>query len=312
MKKLVFCLSVCGFIWAGCNKNEPKENLHDEAPIEIIFLAKSQGASMLKSTPGTQEEDAVDRIILFGVDASAKSPVFYSDTIEGSELTDALSSSGTPLLIPRKVTTLYAIANPSQDLEEQLDTVSNVSVLTTLVEDFTVAPYPDGSSSFLLMGGNGVVDYLNKEVTIALVRAVAKVQFIGMNDFVVTSVAVAKTPDLGFVFGQTPLAVPPDTSMVSYALIPEDIVYVAENIGGVTEAPTKFTVSGTLNSQTASYTFALTQSGTLADIVRNTFYSVNISPKSDTECDIFITIKPWEDGIVDEIIIPDENFEPGP
>jgi len=36
---------------------------------------------------------------------------------------------------------------------------------------------------------------------------------------------------------------------------------------------------------------------------------VSISPVSDIECDIFITIKPWEEGEVDEVEIPDGEFK---
>jgi len=154
---------------------------------------------------------------------------------------------------------------------------------------------------------------------IELVRAIAKVELVGKNDFVIESVTVKNTPDQGYAFGQVSFSVPgspTDYPAVSWDPVQPTVsldttVYVAENIK---EDATKFFVVGTFDGKRAEYTVVLstTTEGvtSIIDIKRNTHYRVGISPVSEVECKITIEILDWYDVITDDHEIPELDFEP--
>jgi len=300
MKKLVFSLFVCGFVLAGC-KNEPTVAPDGDRQIVVFFSAQSVSASLLKAAGDIDE--TISKVILFGVDG--QDVVAIDDPIlEGTDLDNALDA-GTEVTLSKRIKWLYAVANPSDDLETALGTTppSTLGDLLALTDDFTEAPDP----SSLLMGGKGQINPTAKSVKIDLLRAVAKVEIIGLNLFEITSVQVTKTPDKGYVFEQSPFSIP-DNTPVNYTKVesPDDMIfYVAEN-----ELPgTEFVVTGTFDSKQATYTIkTLKVEGVSHNIVRNTYYKIGLSPLTEDNFTVTIEITDWTPVEVDDQYIPDDNF----
>lgn len=306
MKKLVFCLSLCGFILAGCSRNEPAVEPDGDRQV-VIFFKESKSASSLKSA-GTEEEDALEKVILYGIDGLGV--IIFTDTI------DHPSPAGDEVTMSRMVETLYAIANPSNDLETVLESVElsdNVSDLTTLVNDFSDAP-----ESPFLMGGKGAVPPSGFSVTVNLVRAVAKIEIIALNEFEITTVTVLNTSTKGYVFEQSTFSLPSSLDRDDYAPVPPTsatmdttILYVAES---PKENPVEFEVTGVftgvgdLYGKTATFSIILQQDGVDIDIVRNTRYRVRITPITEWKYDIEFFIVPWNEVEADIVEIPDEDF----
>jgi len=306
MKNIILFLSLFGLIFAGCKKNEPVESEGDRHI--VIFFNGANSASALKST-ASDEEDALEKVILYGVNGS--SIITFTDTIENPLPT------GNEITIPRSIVveTFYAIANPSEGLETELESIElsdPVSDLTALLNDFSHAP-----QSPFLMAGKGPVSGFS--ATVDLYRAVAKIEIIAINNFEFSTVTVINTRTEGFVFNQTPF---PSLALAaldsaSYVPVPPTsltndttILYVAES---PKEEPVKFKVKGVftggdLIGKTAAYTFALQQDKKNIDIVRNTRYRVHISPITEDEFKLDFVIVPWDDQDADPVFIPEENI----
>lgn len=304
MKKLVFSLFVCGFILAGC-KNEPVVAPDGDRQIVVFFSAPSVSASLLKATGDVDE--TISKVILFGVDGTDTDVVAIDDPIlEDTDLEDALDA-GTVITLSKRIKTLYAIANPSDDLETYLETASILTLtdLLALTDDFSDEPDP----SNLLMSGKGTVT--DKSAKIDLLRAVAKVVIVGLNEFDITSVQVMNTPDNGYVFEQETFSIPDPLSTTDYDEVeftdPDDekIFYVAES-----ELPgTEFVVTGSFNGKEATYTIkTLNKGATFYNLVRNRCYTVGLSPLTEDEVLVTIEITDWIPVEVDEQYIPDDNF----
>ncbi|MDR1171193.1 MAG: fimbrillin family protein, partial [Bacteroidales bacterium] len=249
-KNIIALLFVSGlFIMAGC-EFDIEDHPEPERLVTISLTVGSEPASLLKASTASQEEkDIIGDVVFFGVDAKGG----YIDTYP-------FSIGEQSLTISSRIKTLYAVANPTLDM---LAATPSETDLQNMTVDFTAAP----ASSFL-MSGSGVVS--GSSVSIALVRSVAKIEIKGKKGFKVTGITVENTPDKGYVFPQSPLAVP-DGSVPSYTTS-DTIFYVAENTR-TAAARTQFTVTGTYDGKTASRTITLN-----LDLVRNKHYSISISP----------------------------------
>ena len=295
MKNIILWISFIAFFSAGCRK-APDDLLVDRQVV-IFFSARSLSSSLLKSA-ATSEESSISRIILFGVD-NLNNVVKTFPAIDNPPLT------GINLTVPKNIKSLYAIANPTIALEGSNPVT--LSALMALTGDFGVAPQPP----FLMSGYGNVLGY---NVNIELNRTVAKIEMEGINGFEIETVTVKDTPDKGYVFKREPISTPPITVSVSYPTINLAIptLYLAENTGGLNPRPTQFIVTGQYGDKHANYTVVLSSEGGNIDIVRNTYYKVYISPITDSDCNIIITIPEWKDAFDDEnphiIYIPDENF----
>lgn len=300
MKKIVLLFAACACIFAGCNNN-PEDNLEQE-DYQVAISFTTESASLLKSE-ATEPEDAITKIKLFGVDASNNVTPYPVENI-------ANKSARIQLTISRSIKSLYAIGNPTNTLETA--TPSTVSDLMDLVDNtnFTSAP-----QSPYLMSGMVTISSYTEDINISLVRAVAKVKITSTN-FAFTSVTVKNTPDKGYVFAQASLSVPGGSeslkdynpiTLTGTAPVNVPMLYVAENSKST---PTKFEVTGTYNNKTATYGIELKDklSGLYIDIVRNTYYKVNIEPVTESECIITISIPDWEDVETQDHEIQDNDF----
>jgi len=287
MKRIVFLFVFSSFIVVGCsNKPEPEQ----DRQVVIFVTPKSLTNSSLKSS-ATFVEDEIQKILLFGVDDQ--------NGVEEIFVTNTPSPNGVTLTISRKIKSFYAIANPSPEIESA--NPSNVSALNDMMSDFSNHPM----SPFLMSGKASIID---ETVHIELVRVVAKIRIIGENDFQISSVTVMNTSSKGYVFSKTPFSVPTGKTDYEPIISSNPTFYVAEN---TTVSPTKLVVSGQLYGKQAHYTIEqlTTNGGKPVDILRNTYYEVSVTPNTEYECSIKITILDWADIPVDSHTIPDENFE---
>jgi ABC-type uncharacterized transport system auxiliary subunit len=297
MKKSVLLLALCMYIFAGCNKEPQNTTDQEECQVEVSFT-NDFSKSLLKST--TTAEKGMTEVILFGVDASGNYVGKYAipAPIEGVNSVNILKRNHT----------LYAIANPSpaiKALENQ-----NKAALDALVGDFATAPVTP-----LLMGGSGVIAVNSGvyTVNIALIRSMAKVVFTSTDAaLTITGVKAMNTPNQGFVFKQTLVAVPASAARISTytAVAGTDAapVYVAENTNTSDAIATKFIVTGVYNSKTANYEVILKTGSTLLPIERNKQYNVSISPSDETSCGITISMPDWDDEDAGNYVIPDDQF----
>ena len=298
MKKLILLFAICVFILPGCRKRlDPLE----DRQVVIFFSARPQSSSQLKSS-ATSEENSFSRIILYGVDNQ-------NNVVKTFPAVDNPPVEGIHLTIPINVKSLYAIANPTTTLEGTNPVT--LSALLALTSGFSTAPQPP-----FLMSGNGNV--LGYNVNIELVRSVAKIEMEGINGFKIESVMVKDSPDQGYVFRREPVTVPSVAVPINYpAVFPFGslaipTLYLAENSGGINPKPTQFIITGQFGGKHANYTVVLSDGGVNIDIVRNTYYKIYISPITDSDCTIIITIPEWKDAFDDDnpyiIYIPDEDF----
>lgn len=280
MKRIVLSLSLTAIILSGCNE---KPALDSEREV-VVHFSEHLLSSFLKST-ASEDEKVIDRLILYSVnDLDAVENVY-------DELAPTLSG-GIALTLPRRVKTLYAVANPSDELAAA--TPANLSQLTALTEGFATAP----QSPFLMSGKGNII---GNTVTIELVRAVAKFRIIGEGGFQIQSVTVENASPKGYVFAQHPFSVPADAKIDDYLEInsTDPVFYIAES---ALDSQPKFVVSGLLASTTVDYTIVqLTKGGNAIDILRNTYYEITITP-SDGNFTITVNIPDWEDAEIDEII----------
>ena len=291
MKRNIIFLSIV-FIMiylAGCKQID---NENQNSQVVIHLTAKSLSGTL--SSTASSVENSISKVILFGVDDQDKVVQTFAP-IQKPSLKD------TALYVSQKVSMLYAIANPSESLAKA--TPSTGLDIMNLIDDFTTAP-----EAPFLMGGKGEIK--NFSVTIELIRAVAKIEVKGKNDFQITSVTVENTSDRGYVFKQKSLSLPAFTQSVKYAAVisATPTLYVAESLA---QNPASFVVKGTLEGKQASYTFTLLSEGKKIDLVRNTHYQISITPITHDDCIITVKIPTWDDGEkLDDQIIPDNAFNP--
>ena len=242
------------FVSAGCERNPIDDLEVDERHVVMIrFAAKPLSGSLSKSA-ATPEEDLIKKIIMFGVNNQG-------NIIETFEL-----SSDTSLTIARKITWLYAIANPTDSIEAA--TPSNISDLMDMTCDYSDAP----QSPFLMSGKSEVI---GASVNIELVRAVAKIEIVG-NNFQADSVFVIDAPAKGYVFSRDPFSAPV-SDRVTYSYSGSSSIYVAENSK---QNPLNLFVTGLYEGEFFAYTITPSINGEGIDIVRNTYYKIDIIPNT--------------------------------
>ncbi len=299
MKRSVLLFALCIYIFAGCNK-EPQNTLdQEECQVEVSF-SNDFTKSLLKSTTGP--EKTITNVILFGVDASGNFAGKYS--------IDHQPATTESMTILKKVKTLYAIANPTPEIESLA--TPNKAALDILFGIFT------GTNALvtpLLMGGSGDVSVSgsNYSAAIQLIRTVAKVTFNSTETgLVITSVTAKNVPNQAYVFKQASVAVPASVTRFDYANTvagtDTDPIYVAESTNTNVSNTTTFVVNGTYDSKTASYEITLKTGSTNLAIERNKHYSVDVKAVSTTSCTISITTPDWDPVNAGEYEIPYEEF----
>jgi len=257
---ILFAMSVFVlFSPLGCNSID---DIQPDRQVEINFITEPLSGSLLKSS-ATTAEDQISEIILFAVNDQKEVVETFRVTYSGARLT-----------LSRKITSLYAIANPSDVVWA---TCSTVVQLRDLTANFFAKPV----SPFLMSGTAEEIPYASTAVNIRLVRAVAKINIkvVDLNDFVIESVTVKNTPARGYVFSRAPLSIP-TSDRVTYSYSAADLainpsIYVAENSPNQTE----FVVTGKYQGrQIDPYTFKLTEGGSnkFIEIKRNNCYQVDI------------------------------------
>ena len=288
MKKIVLLLIISVFILTGC-EHEQMLGSEDDRLVSISFSTRSLSSSLLKSTVSPEEESIV-KMILFGVDDLGNVVQTIIPPLPEPPLT------AVQVTISRKVKSLYAIANPSADIEAK--NPITVSDLIDMTGDFSEAP----QSPFLMSGKEDVNGY-NINIIVELVRTVAKIEIIGKNEFLISSVTVSNTPDKGYVFKKETLSMPTPDNRVTYSSVisATPTLYVTENSA---LNPVEFVITGEFQGKLANYTIVLKSGGSTIDIVRNTHYQVNITPITESECSISINIPGWKDEITDTQVIP--------
>ena len=291
----VVLLALVLFNLAGCKK-EPATGTDEDCQVIVFFSTQSVSASLLKATPptpATGAETLIEEIILFGVDAS--------DNVIQSFVLDDPEFTGQEIDAFRNTVMFYAIANPSDDMKNpSLFNPETIADFEDLLADFSDAP-----ESPFLMSGTGEVETSSegdRYALIVLVRAIAKVEIEGIDDFNLESVTVINTPDLGYVFAGESL-VPLEAETTEYPTVNSVVngkitVYVAENS---MDSPTQFVVNGTYEGQQISYNLVLKKmNGDVLDIERNTYYKVVITGDPTKFGSISINIPEWEDEITDD------------
>ena len=266
-----------GVVLAGCShdfRNDPDM----ERLVEIKFNTRSLPGSLSKSAANV-EENSITKIILFGVNNQG-------EVIQTFPHLANPQLSGTTLTVLRAVKWFYVIANPSAALETATPaTVSDLMALTCDFADAPISPFPMSGKSEVSGAG----------INIELIRAVAKIEVIGKNDFQIDSISVTNAPAKGYVFKHEPLSIPA-SGKISYSANSNTSVYVPESDNA---DPLKIVVFGQFENKQASYTIILKNNGLPVDVVRNTNYQVAVTPITKDECDIEITIPEWDDVIID-------------
>ena len=286
MKKIIIWLVISGFVLSGC---DDKVILPDD-DFDVLVNISTSSLSDIKSAEMT-DESLITKYILYAVDGDNKVMKTFPSQSNPS-------LTGVKLSISKEVVSLYAIANPSTEIESA--SPKTVSDLLNLTASFATAPV-----SPFIMGGKG--DVIGSNANIELIRAIAKVEVIAQNEFVIESVKVMKTPDQGYVFQKQTISAPPTSTKVEYLeKTTNSTVYVAENSKDV---PTEFFVKGKYLDKPTTYTIILKIDGAAIDIERNTYYKVGISALTEFECAITISIPAWSDKPTDPHIIPDDDFD---
>ena len=293
MKKLVISVLCITFIFSGCRK-DPNVELEGDRDILIYFTPQE---SLLKSV-GTTQENQVNTINVYGVEDGGSADWLFN-------LTALPTGSGYSYLLSRKYTSLYAIANHGSL------TIPTGSTTKAALENLTGSFASEPASPFLMSGIATNLNKTTKTVTIELVRVVAKVDInaSGFDSGTAISVTVKSTPNLGYVFGRSPFAIPSGGAFakIDYLAVSNTsaskTLYVAENVGATT--PTQFLISGTVQGKSASHTFSLTRSNTAINIVRNTYCVVTVTATTHDNFTVNITVKAWDDVTnLDTVIVP--------
>jgi len=249
----LFLFAFSLYYLVGC-RLDPTDEPEPDRVVVLNFTARPLSGSLLKAK-ATDEEDFIENILLYGV--NNKDTVVYTYSISTNQ-----SLSGISLVIPRKVKSLYAIANPTSDIEEKEPL--SVSDLMDLICDYSEAP----QSPFLMSGMAEISAIINLE----LVRAIAKIEIAG-DDFIIESVTVINTPAKGYIFSRKPLSVP-TFDRITYSYSGNSAIYIAESNG---QNPISLFVRGYYHGIFTAYTIVITDGGVPVDIARNTYYPVNIS-----------------------------------
>ena len=278
MNRFVIIIFLGFLVFAGCKHDEVIQNRY----VTVFFSPRSQfGDSFIKST-ASEAETLITKIIMYGTDE-------HGNIVETFPVMDEPSLSGIQLSISMDTKSLYAIANPSANV--QAANPSTVSDLMNLTGDFSNPP----QSPFLM---SGMADVIGNTANIELIRAVAKIVVNGDDEFQIISVTVKNTPDKGFVFPQSSFVIPPTAIRKYYpANTTSTTVYVAENI---VENPTTLTVKGLFeNYPEISVNIDFKVDKKAVPIERNKCYQVKISPSPEQNCTVSITISEWDDVEVD-------------
>ena len=292
MRRVILVCVLSGFIFAGCGSDDDETPLEQEQVQDVlVYLSTSPLSDSGTNSTAISDENLISRLILFGVDDK-------NMFVKAFPVITNPSMTGIALTIPIEVKTFYAVANPTMAIESA--NLSSFSDIFNLTSSFAVAP-----AAPFLMSGKGNVS--GSAVNIELIRAVARIEVVAHNDFVIESVTVKKTPDKGYVFKKETSEPPASSVMVAYpANTTNFIVYVAEN---TKNSPSEFEVAGKYLGQPVSYSIVLENNGSAVNIVRNTCYQISITESNDVDCTftITITMPVWEDVNTDNYIITKEK-----
>ena len=282
LKRSIILFLVFNFFWLSGCESSLIDNPENERHVVVFFSSQSLSSSL----KATSDEETISEIILYGVDADDN--VLKSYLVEDPSLTVTLDN------VSVKVTSFYAIANPSEDMKDEKDNISTVSELMEMICDFPDAP----SSPFMMSGKGDVSEY---SVNIELFRTVAKIEIIGKNGLQINSIQVTNTPDKGYVFEQEIPSIP--TCSLTYYSTNNNVssntvtLYVAEND---TNNPTKFEVTGAIDGKNANYEFKLKQNDAEIPILRNKKYQVGVAPTGN----VSVTIEEWDAIVADDYVVP--------
>ena len=250
---LLFTCSL--FIMVGCEHDQEIDPEQDHL-VQISFSAQPLSGSLLKST-GSQEENLISKVILFGVNEQGVVIHTFPN----------LPASGTQLIISRKVKTLYAIANPTDALANA--DPANVSGLMDMTIDFANAP----KSPFVMSCIKEVNISTTANINLEFVRTVAKINVTGTVDFQITKVVVSNVTSKAYVFSRNTFSVPSSTKATYSDNGSNPVIYIAENSKS---SPVKVTVTGVFQEEAGDYDFTITSGKSNIDIIRNTSYQVNV------------------------------------
>ena len=272
-------LAAAAMTFASC-ANETSLGARPEQ-VTVRFSTRAMSEENTRSEASVAE-NTVTKIALFGLDGSGV-------IVQSFPVIENPGPAGITLKVSPGVSALRAIANPSAT--HTLD-YSNATQLDGETVDLNVAPVPP-----FVMGGTATIDN-SSVVDLELLRSIAKIEVQGADGFEVVSVAAINTRPSGHVFPQRRIPFLDDAYYIAYPEVEGSVVYVGENSSEST--PLSLRVRGTFRGAQTVYTFPVTKNGESIDIVRNTAYLVRITPLSDTECDIDISIPDWEDETADE------------
>ena len=254
---LLFAFSI--FIIAGC-EHDANDNPEPERLVKVGYSAVSLSGTSQKST-ATAAEDLIESIILFGVDNSGNVVQNYQ------KLEDGLLSD-IQLSIHGKVKWLYAIANPSSEME-----TADPQTVTDLL-NMTIGYSANSPQSPFLM--SCIEEVVGNSIELEFIRAIAKIEVVGINGFDVESVSVTTAAN-GYVFNREAsgnMSVPTGTTTYNYDFTSTNpTIYVAENSK---QSPLQFVVSGMFDGKLQSCNIILKNGGQNIDVVRNTYYQVRV------------------------------------
>ncbi len=270
MKKIFLPITLCFFIGifgTSCQKNQD-DIIHATQDVTFNFSSKAMSDIRTRSA-ASAEESTLEDITLYALSSDGK-------IVQTLQIEDP--AQPTTLAIESRVTNVYALANVETN---NLLSVADLQALTFDASSMPASPFVFSAHSTLY----------GSSMNIELIRAIAKVEILGKNGFQVNSITVKNTPNKGFITSSQQ-NVPADAVMVDYSKYSGTAVYVAESNAS---EPVKFFVEGMLNGQTTAYTFDLKIDGKNINIMRNTCYQIEVSPISDTECEINVVIPEWND-----------------
>ena len=299
MKRIALLFVLGIFLLSGCNQ----EIIYHEGERDVIifFTAKSLSASLLKSD-ASEDEKYFEDILVFGIDETDNVVQTFIPILDGLSLSDRIVLEN----VSKNVKSFYAIANPSEDMKE-MPYPTNVLDLLDMTCDFSTLP----TSPFIMSGiGNIISGYVTQ---IELVRIVAKIEITALNDLEIETITVNNISDKGYVFKMGALSIPENSMTVYHEIAPftptRAIFYVTENS---MDTPAKFVITGKFDGKQVEYEFEFTRNGDNINIERNKHYRVDVTPITQSEGKITITIPDWEDVAADGKIIPKPEIQENP
>ena len=285
MKKIFISLLVCGTLLNSCLKDKNLAPCLASKDVVINFTTKAMSDITTRSA-GSAAENAIIKLAVFGINEIGQVEQTFP-VINNPMLT------GNTLSILESVKTLKVIANPSADMTLEYSSLAELNAALLELENAPASPF--------VMGGETEVN--SSVINVELVRSIAKIDVKGANGFNVASVAVLNTPSVGYVFAQSEIPSFATSQYTAYTEQNGSVVYVGENSK---DTPTRLLVKGTYDGSLTAYTITLAQNSQLIDIVRNTAYEVTITPISNLECIVDVSIPEWNDIVADDNFIP--NF----